>query len=307
MSGTGTKLDPRLLRVVITVGSQAFTYEDKGDSLGFAITARGTKYANPIQNECEVSIYNLATQEKNYILTETSPFNANLNIDKTIAVYAGRVSTGLSLVYIGDITNVTVMKPPDVAVTITSATSQKKKSLVGVNALGNLASLSQISSTVAKSLGLQLNFVAQDKNIANYSYSGSLLNQVGKLNDAGGVNAYVDDNSLVVKNYNQPLDNTIAIVNVKTGMIEIPQVTEAGVDVKLLFNNSVKLGGALRLMSEQNPSVNGDYVIYQLAFDLTNREDNFYYTASCVNPAFSGVGITDNSVSTDANDNETDD
>jgi hypothetical protein len=295
-----TVLDPRILKVVVSVGTESFTYQDLGTSLGFAITARGTKYANPIQNECEVEIFNLSTQEKNYILTETSPYNSNLGTEKTISVYAGRVSTGFSLVYVGDITNVTVKSPPDVAITIKSATKQSKKSLVGINSLGTLAKLSQISGSVANALGLQLNFVATDRNIANYAFSGSQLKQVDAINDMGNVNAYVDDNSLVVKNYNQPVDNTITIININTGMIDIPQVTEEGVEVKFLFVNSVKLGGAIRLSSVQNPALNGDYVIFKLAFDLANRDNNFYYTASCVNPAYSGVGITDNSVSTDA-------
>jgi hypothetical protein len=290
MSATLTNLDPRMLKIVVAIGSTAYTYEDTGSSLGFGMTARGTKYANAIQNECEVEIFNLSADEKNYIVTETSPFNKNTDA-KTITVYAGRVSTGYSQVFTGDITNATIKPPPDVALTLKSATGQALKRIVGSSISLKQVKLSAVAGNVAASLGLQLNFQATDKLVSGYAFSGSQLKQVDKIGDLGPVSAYVDDNNLVVKNINLPLADELTYVNLNTGMIDVPEVTEEGVEVKFLFNNNTKLGGAVQLESVINPSCNGSYTIFKLAFDLSNRDTNFYYTATCVNNQYSGVNI----------------
>jgi hypothetical protein len=62
------ELDPRILRVGIEIGGNSKCMTD------LAITAKGTKYANANQNDCEVTITNLAPATRDYILTEASPF-----------------------------------------------------------------------------------------------------------------------------------------------------------------------------------------------------------------------------------------
>lgn len=281
-------IDPRMLKLVITIGTTQYIYEDTGDitSPGLFMTAKGSKYANAIQNECTLTISNLASNEKNFILTETSPFNQNTEA-KQMEVYAGRVSTGYALVFSGDITNVNATQPPDVDVIIKSATGQHLKAgVVGINR-GAQAKLSAIAGGVANDLGLQLNFQASDKLISNHTYSGSQLGEVTKVGDLGNVNAYIDDNTLVVKDWNVPLKNTAVVVNETTGMIGIPELTEEGVQVTFLFNNITQLGGMVQLTSTNNPSLNGNYTISKLDFDLANRDTAFYFKALCINPQLS--------------------
>ena len=81
------ELDPRLLRVGFEIGGQLKLYDD------LAITASGTKYANANQNECELKITNLDKETRDYLLTDSSPFNKN-KTRKILTVEAGRVSTG---------------------------------------------------------------------------------------------------------------------------------------------------------------------------------------------------------------------
>src|SRR5690606_35732356 len=108
------------------------------------------------------------------------------------------------------------------------------------------------------------NFQATDKSIANYTYAGSALKQIDVLNTVGGVNVFIDDNVLVVKDAWVPLTGTLRILNKDTGMIGIPEFTEQGIRVKFLLDNRTTLGGALQIESVENPATNGLYVIYKL-------------------------------------------
>ena len=90
------ELDPRIVRAGIEINGVIKWYE------GLAITATGTKYGNANQNECEVTIANLDKATRDYILTETSPFNANRKV-KRMFVEAGRVSYGTSRIFMDSI------------------------------------------------------------------------------------------------------------------------------------------------------------------------------------------------------------
>jgi len=126
---------------------------------------------------------------------------------------------------------------------------------------------------------VQLVFEATDKNIGNYSYTGSTLKQVDKLASSGQVDTFIDDDKLIVKDSKNPLQNVIEIVNMDTGMIGIPEITQQGIKVKYLYNNRSRVGGRIRVKSTLNPAANGDYIIYKLSFDLSNRDQPFYLTA----------------------------
>jgi len=268
-----SQLDPRIIKVSFEVNGKLKTY-----SSPFFITVNGTKYGNALQNQADIVIANLDKQTQDFILTETTPYNLN-NTAKTITVYAGRQSYGTSVVYIGNIVTSNVTQPPDVGVTLKCLTGNfLKTNVLGVNQAGQ-ATLQQISNSIAQSLNAILNFQANNMNIGNYSYSGSTLGQIQLLNSFGGINAYLDDGVLVVKNSNQPLGNYVKIVSASTGMIGIPQFTEQGLQVKFLFDNKVILGSLMRIKSYEYPAANGDYIIYKLGFQLSTRETPFYYIA----------------------------
>ena len=109
------EIDPRIVRVSIEVNGALKVYE------GLDIHVSGTKYGNSNQNECEVTIANLQKETRDYILTETSPFNTNKK-PKKIIVEAGRVSYGPTQIFVGDITNSTVSQPPDITLKVKALT-----------------------------------------------------------------------------------------------------------------------------------------------------------------------------------------
>jgi baseplate hub protein gp41 len=274
-----TTIDNRLLRVTFQVNDQLHSFDQR-----LYIRARGCKYANSLQNECTVDIANLNADTRNYILTETSPFNKN-RTPKVLQLFAGRVSTGEFLVYQGEITTSQVRQPPEVMLNLKCGTAHSKKGKVGSRSGGKSQKLSIIASNIASNLNLTLNNQAQEKLIQNYSHSGDALSEVNNLNNVGGVNAFVDDNQLVLKTASLPLDGVVLDLSEQTGMVGIPVVTEQGLKVTFFYNNTVKLGGAIQITSKINPSANGLYVIYKLNFDLASWEKDFYYKAECLKAA----------------------
>lgn len=267
-----SNIDLRILRIGVEINGQLQMYD------GLWASASGTKFANPLQNECEVRIANLSKEVREYLLTETSPFNAN-KTPKRIIVEAGRVSTGTFRLFEGDITECSPSQAPDITLTMKAKTGQFSKGTVIAKSHPAQTPLSRIAKDVAAALSLSLVFEAQDKNISNYSFTGASLKQVDKLSEAGNVNAYVDDKKLVVKDYNVPLKGVSHVLSEQTGLVGIPELTEQGVRVKYLLDPQSQLGGELKLESKINPSMNGDYVIYKLSFEISNRDTAFYTIA----------------------------
>lgn len=275
---TTPELDPRLLRIGIEISGQLKLYE------GLAMTASGTKYANANQNECEVKITNLDQATRDYLLTETSPFNKNKK-RKILTVEAGRVSTGYALVFQGDITNAVGAQPPDITLTLKAATGDYAKGEIIASSQPGITPMQNIASRVAQDMGLGLTFQAKPKQISNYSFTGSKVKQVEHLGAMGRVNAYIDDAALIVKDFNAPLEKRTRELNLDTGMIGIPEFTEQGIKVKMLFDNQTVLGGGINITSKLNPAANGLYTVFKLGFELASRDTPFYYIAECTRAA----------------------
>lgn len=243
-----------------------------------AITAQGTKFANPNQGEATVTITNLEKSVRDFILTETTPFNRN-RTPKRLTLEAGRVSTGLSLLYTGNIFRATVTQQPDQTVSIKCLTGQFMKQQIVANSLPGNVSLSRVAAMVAADASLRLVFEAADKNIADYNFTGAVIKQVEKLGQAGGVDAFVDNDNLIIKNIRQALRGRLRVLTPRTGLIGLPEPTEQGIKVNMLYDQQTVIGGALDLTSDVYPALSGRYVIYKLGYNLSNRDTPFYLNA----------------------------
>lgn len=268
------ELDPRIVRVSLEIDGKFQVYE------GLDIRARGQKTANPLQNTCEVDISNLTAQTRNYLLTETSPYNLNRS-PKRMIVEAGRVSYGLTRLFYGEITSSSPSQPPDIGLNLKSQTGQHAKSKVVARSGTALQSHKGLAARVAQDLGVSLDYQAEDRQIANYSFNGSAYKQVDALGSAGGVDAFVDDETLIIKPRGTSRRGQVRILNLDSGMIGIPEVTEKGIKVRMLLDNTTVIGGALQITSKLNPAANGTYVIYGLDFEVASRDTPFYFIASC--------------------------
>lgn len=269
-------IDIRRIRIGIEVKGRVNWYEDRAMN----VRASGTKFANALQNDCTVIISGLSVKTRDYILTETSPYNSN-RTPKRLIIEAGRQSTGVFRLFVGDITSAEPDSPPDVKLTIRANTQNAQAgNMVAINGTPQ-QSLSSASARVARELNLPLDFIATDKNIANFSHSGAASKLVDLLQQAGNVRAFIDDDLLIVKDTDKAHLGRIKVLNQESGMVGIPKPTESGIDVSYMVDGESLLGGMLRIDSRMIKSLNGDYIINQLKFDISSHEDAFFYTASC--------------------------
>lgn len=275
-------IDPRIVRITVEVEGELKVYE------GLDIVARGQKAANPLQNTCEVTISNLSQDVRNYLLTETSPFNRNKK-PKRLIVEAGRESMGVARLFQGEIISATPSQPPDIGLTIKAQTGAFSKGQIVARSGGAQTSLKALAGQVAADLGVRLDFQAPDKQVANYSFSGAKLRQVDELARAGGVDAFVDDDTLVVKARGEPLANRVRILSKDSGLVGVPEFTEHGVKVTYLLDNTTILGGAIEVQSQINPATNGSYTIFKLDFEVASRQPPFYFIAEAKRPGFKAV------------------
>lgn len=261
--------DPRIVRVGIEIDGAVKTFED------LAIVARGVKYACPILSECEVKIFNLTRHDRDYLLTTSSPYRIP-RTPKSMFLEVGRKSTGAFRLFTGHVIACNPTPPPDIGITLKSLTASFFLGALVARNQAETAPLSAISRSVAGDLGLSLDFQAADKHINNYSYSGAALRQLDKLAESGGVDAFIDNDKLIVKQRGKPLAGGARLVSKETGMIGVPEVTEQGIRVKMLIDNSVRLGGAIDIKSDINPAANGQHIVYKMGFEAANRDTPFY-------------------------------
>lgn len=146
---------------------------------------------------------------------------------------------------------------------------------------GPISKLSSIAQQIAQQLGVGLLMEAQNKSIANWSYTGPALKLVKRLAEMGGVSAYIDDDLLVVKDAKAAVRGAMRILTLDSGLVGIPKATGKGLDVTFLIDRETRLGGTLRLDSKQNKALNGDYKIDQLKFDVATHDEPFFYQAQC--------------------------
>lgn len=266
--------DPRILRVGVEVQGQVRWYE------GLDMLVNATKQSGAQVNNATIKITNLQRRVRDFILTETTPWNQH-KVRKKIIVEAGRVSYGVSRIFVGDIIGAVPTQPPDIGLTITARTNEFARGQMVSSAQAATVPMRTIAQDIAQSMGLTLRFEAQDKQIANYSFTGGAAKQVGRLGEFGRVNAYVDDDTLVVKDVGAALQNVVTVLSAESGMVGIPETTEQGIKVKYLFEPTSRCGGQLTVASKINPSVNGAYNIYAMTYELASRDAPWYTIAEC--------------------------
>ena len=272
-------IDSRVVRVGVTINDELRVYE------GLAITAQGSKYASATQNETTIKIANLDKAARDFLATEGTPFN-RVNNRKRQRVYleVGRESTDTTRIFVGDITLVTLSQPPDIWTTIKAITAQWQKGNIISTSEPAISQLSSIAQKAAAALDVSLQFEATDKQIGSYGYTGSAEKQVKKIGQLGSIDAYVDDDVLVVKDKNAPLKGRRILLSKSTGMVGKPEFTDFGVKVKFMLDLQVKIGDELEIESEFYPASNGVYIVYKLDFDVANRDVPFYHMAETRRP-----------------------
>lgn len=248
-----------------------------------AIKGRIIRKMSETGSTAKISIANLSREDVEYLTTYTSPY-VDQSKKKRINVFAGYESTGVGMIFSGDIYSAIPEGMPDTWLNIEAKTEYFNQQ--------NIITLSQskmntksIASVVANQLNLALVWRSKsEKFIDAFNFTGAKTKLLNRLNQLDNFTAFVDNGSLLVIDSNeQPPESTstkqegyIKLINSESGMIGQPHPDEHGVKIKTLLDPSVSLGDWFKLESKMLPIVNGFYQAYELTYDFATREPQYY-------------------------------
>lgn len=280
----------RIIRVGIQIGGDVEVFEN------LDIRCRGQKMASSESSICTMKISNLTRTQKNYIMTKASPLAvANNSVlfgpalprePIIVTVDVGRKDSFSPFrLFFGSCWASTVTMPPDIGIVLTSTTNNLQASTLQPISLGATTDLKQIAQTIASLYGLQLNFTATQKNVANFHYTGGMQQALDKLALCGNIRVQLDGKIMSVYDVGQTVGPFLPFkLNITTGMVGIPEVTESGVKARMLIRPEPQIGGSIIINSQVNPSVNNSVLtISTMNFDLASRDDPFWYELFCSN------------------------
>jgi hypothetical protein len=272
--------DPRLVKVGIKING-VFTYFQDLD-----IRVQGQRFFSETSAFCTIKISNLTRDQRHWLLTNATPVLANNITPAYITVDVGRQSYGTFRLFEGTCYTSTVTQPPDIGITFRSLDSSGLASAIQPTSFGPVTKLSVIAQYVALNLNPPVNLdfrVTNDIQVANFSTTTNTNDLVPRLNQIGGIVACVNNGNLVVRDINGFNQNRSFTLDVQHGMVGLPQATESGCIAQMLVQPNVQIGDLIKIVSVINPSVNGEYRISQIAFDIANRDNPFFYTLTLTN------------------------
>ena len=272
--------DNRIVRVTIEYNNQKIVLEK------LAIRARGQLFANTTSGQCEIEINNLTREQRHDILTAASPIKRENLSPINVRLEVGRESTGTFILFEGACFQGGITQPPDIGIKLYSLVNQPLLNLAVNNAASGISALKDVAASMAKTMNLTLFFKATDRQVENFNFAGTPSEQLSILNSLGGIIAYIDGatKELVVLDWPGSRSDEIREINIGNGMVGVPQSTAQGCSLRLMMDNTIRLTSRIRVNSLQNPSVNGEFIITSLGFEVASRDEPFWYDIQAVTP-----------------------
>ena len=263
-------IDARKVRVGLEIDGELRLFED------LHVKASGTKFSNPTQNDCSITITNLSAETRAHILSAVGSQKSKDAIRLSLEV--GRASLAYYRLFVGDIIDATQTAPPDIGLSMKCKTNRQGNAKIIVEAEEDDIKLSELSKKCADNNGLELVFQAQDRLVAGYSFNGTASQQIEYLQRIGGVSCFVDDGTLAVTKSEAPLSGRIRVLNIASGLVGIPKRTPKGAQIQFLIDAETKIGGVVTLESKSDQTLSGDYRVAELKFDIDTHGEAFFYT-----------------------------
>lgn len=230
---------------------------------------------------CKVSIANLSREDVEYLTTYTSPY-VDQSKKKRINIFAGYESTGVGMIFSGDIYSALPEGLPDTWLNIEAKTEYFNQQNIITFSQGSM-STKNIATSIANELGCDLVWKSKSQKIIDsFNFAGAKSKLINRLNQLDNFYAYIDNNVLycVDKDEEAPSTTkqagTVKIINGDSGLIGLPQPDEYGVKIKVLLDPAVALGDWFKLESKRLPIVNGFYQVYEMTYDFATREPQYH-------------------------------
>lgn len=268
------KIDKRLIRLGIIIDDQISWYDK------VPIEAKGMKYNTPFSGECDIMLLNIRRDARENILRNTDPRTPNRK-RVSVILEVGRESYGTTTLFRGDVFRSEPTGKPDIGIRLICIVGAFNKNRLVTRSANEITKLSNIAKWIADDCGYSLSFEIPDTNIKSYSFTGSAFSQLRQLERLAKANVFVENDVLfVTPNQVERKGAVVRKLSANSGLLNAGR-TDFGMKCKMLYDPRDKVGGLIDLVSETNPSANGLYTIFKLAFHVSNRAQPFYLEAEC--------------------------
>lgn len=229
--------------------------------------------------EAKISLANLNKDDVEYLSTYMSPY-VDHSKNKTIKIYAGYEDSGYGVIFDGDITAAIPKDGIDVWLDIEAKTNYFARQNIITFSVDAQISVEKLAQKIAQLLGVALQWKSNSKKyIDSFTFSGAKAKLIEELNKYGDFIAFLDNGVLKVLDKDESVpneDDSIKLINISSGLIGAPSITEHGVTFKTLLDPALSLGDWVKLESEKYPVLNGLYQICELKFNFSTHSKEFY-------------------------------
>lgn len=255
-----------------------------------------------LQNTAVIAVDNLRPDRRNFLVSGFNQWQARNMAQPFIPVefFIGRARTTnagygpgdeMRRLYVGSVHTTSMTQPPDVSLQMTCMSSLIDQNAAGTGFITSLVPKATTFKDLFMLLGRMMTSVEPvyeaTKNppvsatkysellLKSYSLTGAVAFLATLFDD---ILIFIDDDKLYAIDKGSPIKGGVVDVNVDSGLIGFPVVTQWGVEFKTMADVPVRLGGAVRLASRFNPGVNGEYIVTQVNYEVTSRDVPFYAT-----------------------------
>ena len=244
------------------------------------VSAKLSKVGAPGMPQLALTVYGMPLSLMNQLST------IGLAVEEvqknTVIVYAGETRP-LAMVFKGIIRNawVDIQRAPDAAfqVMATGSTYAAAQSIAPTSINGS-ADVAQLFSGLSGKASLLSETNGVNLKLKDPYLWGSPWSQMKQCADAAGVRLVIDNGTCAIWTPDTGRQGNTAIISADTGMIAYPTYVSRGIQVRSLFNRSIKFGGVAQVQSEVRPSglpPDGKWSISMIEYDLESLVPNGHW------------------------------
>lgn len=274
MTFTQRKID---LTFQIGEGTQGLGSYQTIKVTGLRVRAQISNVVGPAASQALVRVWGLPLQLMNQLSISIPMFNGRFATKWTnLIIDAGDALTGMSTVFQGNIMlapiNLNSMPESFLEIVAQPGAFAGVQSTSASSFPAGSADAADILRNLAGQAGLAFENNGVSVVLHNPYYRGTVREQIDAVAKHANINYYIDSttNTLVLWPQDGYRSNAVHIISADTGMIGYPTNWNIGVEVRTVFNKSMRLGDKVQIKS-QLAFANGYFNAYDITHELESE------------------------------------
>jgi hypothetical protein len=262
----------KIIEITVTLGTGNF-----GSDVGDTVTLRGFRSMVDVihpggqsMGMANIRVFGMPLELMNKLAT-IGVINNAIRSKNTVSIAAGDDETGLQLVFFGviDAAFGDYNAAPDVAFNIMAyAGYDVAVKPVNATSVKGPVSASVLMKGFADAAGLKFEDAGVNVTLTNPYFPGTVLNQIRLCAAAAGIKYTIDRNVLSIWTSKTAVQGEIPTISKNSGMVGYPTLSSKGMDVEMVFNWNMRLGGMVEIQSFIEMA-NGKWVVFSVSHSLS--------------------------------------